>query len=220
MNLQEQIKEFQKGLLSQVPEETLKSIFAATDKLVKSGLAEKALKKGNQAPAFSLPNAKEELVSSSELLKKGPLVLNFYRGGWCPYCDLELRAYQKILPEIEKLGAQLIAISPNLPDKSLSTGEKNSLDFGVLSDVENKVARKFGLVFTLAEELRPIYKQFGFDIPGDNGDDSYEIPIPATYVVDSNGAIILAYVDADYTKRLEPAEVIKTLKTLNEKNKK
>ncbi len=213
MNLQEQIKEFQKGLLSKVPEETLKSMFDATDKLVKAGLAEKALKMGDKAPAFSLPDAKLKLVSSKELLKKGPLVLNFYRGGWCPYCNLELKAYQKILPEINELGAQLIAISPNLPDKSLSTTEKNSLDFEVLSDVRNKVAREFGLVFTLAEELRPIYKQFGFDIAGDNGDDSFEIPIPATYVINTDGTIILSFVDADYTRRLEPMEVIKALKT-------
>ncbi len=117
------------------------------------------------------------------------------------------------MPEIKEHRAQLIAISPNLPDKSLSTVEKNSLGFEVLSDVGNKVAREFGLVFTSAEELHHIYQQFGFDIPGDNGDDTYELPIPATYVVDTDGTIILSFVDADYTKRLEPMEVIKALKT-------
>lgn len=214
MSLQEEIKEFQKGIISQIPEETIKLLFAATEKLVKSGLAEKSLKKGDKAPSFSLPNARGETISSYDLLKKGPLIISFYRGDWCPYCNLELKALQNALPEIKEHGAQLIAISPNLPDKSLPTVEKNSLTFEVLSDVGNKVAKEFALVFSLAEELRPIYKEFGFDITEYNGDESYELPIPATYVINTDGIIEISFVDADYTKRLEPEDIVETLKKI------
>lgn len=217
MNLQDQIKEFQKEFLKDVPDEVLKVLSEATEKLVQSGIANNSLKVGDKAPSFSLPGVNGKSVSSIQLLEKGPLIINFYRGGWCPYCNLELKAYQEILPEIEKLGAQLIAISPNLPDKSLSTIEKNSLAFEVLSDEGNKTAREFGLVFTLDDKLHPIYNQFGINIPEDNGDDSYELPFPATYVVNPDGTVVLAFVDADYTKRLEPEEVVKVLKTLKSK---
>ena len=195
----------------------MKVMLAATEKLTQSGITNNALKVGDKAPFFSLPKANNESISSAELLQKGPLVINFYRGGWCPYCNLELRAYQQILPEIKELGAQLAAISPNLPDKSLSTVKKNSLDFYVLSDVGNKVAGDFGLVFTLDEELLPIYKQFGIILSEENGDDSFELPIPATYVLNSDGAIVLAFPDADYTKRLEPEEVVNVLRTIKNK---
>jgi|TARA_Y100000294_G_C8561913_1_gene339404 peroxiredoxin len=217
MSLLEQIKEFQKGFLEQVPEETLKIMQSGTEKLIKSGIAEKCLKEGDKIPAFTLPNPKNERVSSDIMLSKGPLVINFYRGAWCPYCNLELRAYQEVLPEILNLGAQLVAISPNLPDNSLSSIEKHSLTFEVLSDIGNKISRQFGLVFTLDALLQPLYKQFGIDIPASNGDESYELPIPATYVVNPDGIIKLAFVDADYTKRLDPNEVIETLRNLSQK---
>lgn len=217
MSLLEQIQEMQKGFMRQVPEENLKIMQSATEKLIKSGIVEKCLKEGDKMPAFSLPNAKNELVSSDTMLNKGPLVVNFYRGGWCPYCNLELRAFQEALPEIIDLGAQLVAISPNLPDKSLSSIEKHALTFEVLSDIGNKISRQFGLVFTLDEQLQHLYKQFGIDIPAYNGDESYELPIPATYVVNSDGIIELAFVDADYTKRMDPNEVIETLKNLSHK---
>jgi peroxiredoxin len=121
---------------------------------------------------------------------------------------------QLVLPEIESLGAQLVAVSPNMPDRSLSTVEKNDLSFEVLSDVGNHVTRDFGLVFTLSEELRPIYASFGIDIPAYNGDDTFELPMPATYVIVTDGTITYAFVDADYTKRMEPSEVVDVLKNM------
>ena len=120
---------------------------------------------------------------------------------------------QLALPEIEALGAHLVAVAPELPDKSLSTAERNALAFEVLSDLGNKVARDFGLVFSLAEELRPIYASFGIDIPAYNGDDTFELPMPATYVIDTDGIIVHAFVDTDYTRRLEPAKIVEILKT-------
>ena len=121
---------------------------------------------------------------------------------------------QRTLPEIEALGAQLVTVSPQLPDNSLSTAEKLDLTFEVLSDVGNRVAREFGLVFTLPEEMRSIYLDFGIDLPGANGDESFELPMPATYVIDKSGIVRLAFVDIDYTRRLDPDDIIDALKKL------
>ncbi len=121
---------------------------------------------------------------------------------------------QRTLPEIEALGAQLVTVSPQLPDNSLSTAEKLDLTFEVLSDVGNRVAREFGLVFTLPEEMRSIYQDFGIDLPGANGDESFELPMPATYVIDKSGIVRLAFVDIDYTRRLDPDEIINALKKI------
>jgi len=215
MTLLEQIEEFKKGFMEQVPEEKLKIMQSATEKLIKSGIVEKSLKEGDKMPPFSLPNAINKTVSSDTILNNGPLVINFYRGSWCPYCNLELRAFQAALPEITGLGAQLVAISPSLPDKSLSPTEKDSLTFEVLSDIGNKISHQFGLVFTLDEQLQPLYKQFGTELSDFNGDESNQLPMPATYVVNSDGIIKLAFVDADYTKRLDPNKVIETLRNLS-----
>ncbi len=214
MSLEKSIREFNQEFMKQVPDEVATVMQCATQRLHDSGIEAKALKVGDKIPSFSLPNAYGKKVSSDLLLAKGPLVINFYRGEWCPYCNLELKAFQDVLSEINALGAELVAISPNLPDSSLSSIQKHSLKFEVLSDIGNRYARELGLVYTLDEQLQPIYKQFEIDIPAINGDDSYEIPMPATYVINSEGIVKMAFVDADYTKRLEPSDVIKILKSL------
>lgn len=212
MRLKQAIEKFQQESMSKMPEEILKIFMAATKRLIDSGLTDKSLAKGDKAPSFTLPNATGKSIHSNDLLKAGPLVINFYRGGWCPYCNLELHALQEVLPEIKQHGAQLVAISPEAPDRSLSTAEKHALQFEVLSDAGNKVARDFGLVFSLAEELRPIYKSFDANLPDWNGDDSYELPVPATYVIQPDGIISFSFVNADYTQRAEPSDVIESLR--------
>lgn len=219
MSLREDISKLIEQSSKNIPQETLNAMSADTERLKQSGIIDKSLKTGDKMPSFSLPNVKGETISSAEFLASGPLVLSFYRGGWWPYCNLELRALQLVLPEIESFGAQLVAVSPNLPDKSLSTAEKNDLTFEVLSDVGNHMARDFGLLFTLAENLRPIYASFGIDIPAFNGDDTFELPMPATYVIDTNGIITYAFVDPDYTKRLEPTEIVEIIKNMMEAKK-
>ena len=214
MTLQEQIQEFQSNLLESIPKETLQTIQNSTVEMINSGIEERTIKKGSRIPVFSLPNSSGKLVNSIELLRDGPLIISFYRGAWCPYCNLELRALQEQLPKIQKLGAQLVAISPNLPDTSLSFKEKNELTFEVLSDIGNSLAKDFGLVYNLGCELRDLYSQFGFDIPAQNGDDSYSLPIPATYIVRQDGVIDYAYVKADYTERMEPSLILEKLKNL------
>ncbi len=196
---------------ARIPVEKLVVMDGATDALRASGLAESSLAVGAHAPDFTLPDSTGEHVSLSSLLSRGPVVLAFYRGGWCPYCSTELRAYQARLAEISSLGATLVAVSPQTPDNSLSTQEKLELAFPVLSDTGNVVARSYGLVFSLPEELREIYAGFGLDLPAANGDDSFELPLPATYVIDTEGAVVWRYVDADYTKRAEPDDVIAAL---------
>ncbi|MDQ6960345.1 MAG: peroxiredoxin-like family protein [Mariprofundaceae bacterium] len=149
----------------------------------------------------------------ADALEQGAVGLSFYRGGWCPYCNLELQALQQALPEIQSLGAQLVAVSPETPDNSLSTAEKHSLAFTVLSDQGNRVAKDFGIVFTLPEALRPVYAQFGIDLPAWNGDDSFELPMPATYVIGRNGIILDGFVNTDYTQRMEPERILDILRT-------
>lgn len=151
-----------------------------------------------------MPNVRGENVFLYHFLNNGPVVLSFYRGGWWPFCNLELRALQRTLLEIKELGGQLIAVSPHLPDNSLSTAEKLAIEFEVLSDVGNQVAREFGFVFSLPEILRPVYKNFGIALEAANGDSSFELPVPATYVMNQEGVIQLDFVDVDYTKRAEP----------------
>ncbi len=199
------------GFLEQAPGEVVAVMEKTAEELEQSRLADGSLKVGDRAPDFELPNAKGGSVSLSEKLKDGPVVLNFYRGDWCPYCNLELRAFQAALPEFEAKGASLVAISPQTPDSSLTTVEKRDLAYDVLSDVGNKVSRDYGLVFALAEELRPIYQQFGIDIPAYNGDGTFELPVPATYVVGQDGKIAYAFVNTDYTKRAEPSEVLQAI---------
>lgn len=215
MTLQVELEELYTGFSKKVPPEILNTMLDATRRLADTGIAQNSLKVGAKAPNFDLPNTHGNSVDLNSLLEKGPVVLNFYRGGWCPYCNLELNAYQKHLGEIKELGASLVAISPQTPDNSLSTAEKNELKFEVLSDEGNKTANEFGLVFKLDSSLHEIYSNFGLALPNFNGDDSWEIPLPGTYVIDKDGTVQYAFADADYTKRAEPAEVIDKLKEIS-----
>lgn len=212
--LTDAIAQYKEQFRQNVADPIQSTMATATQDLIDSGIANQALKEGESLPDIRLPNVTGQSVAIKDLLKAGPVVISFYRGGWCPYCNLELKALQDKLPEIKALGAQLVAISPETPDTSLSTAEKNELEFEVLSDVGNTVAKSLGLVFTLPEELRPIYSQFGIDIPAHNGDATFELPLPATYVIASDGTVILAFADPDYTQRLEPIKVVDALKQL------
>jgi len=186
------------------------------DRVRAAGTIDAALRVGQSAPDFTLPDAFGNPVSVSTLLARGPVVISFYRGEWCPFCNIELRTLQQALPTMEQLGATLIAISPETPDHGIVAAEKNKLTFPVLSDFGNKVARQFGIVFQIGQELKEFSKNvFKNDIALRNGEDSYELPVPATYVIDTNGVIRFAHVDVDYmTGRAEPGEVISTLKAI------
>ena len=214
VTLREQIEAFQKQMAGRRSPEVAAAFAESIAALHASGIAERALKVGDRAPDFTLPNALGSPVTLSRLLEQGPAVVTFYRGDWCPYCNLQLRAYQAILPRIRAAGATLVAISPQTPDKSLTTAEKKGLAFPVLSDVGNAIARRYGLVFALAEALRPLYTRIGSDLPTFNGDESWELPIPGTFIVAQDGAVRLAYVDVDHTHRLEPEDLLAGLRAV------
>lgn len=207
--LQEQIDQFKQAGATRTPREVQALRQAETLKLVQSGIAERSFHAGEAAPDFSLPDADGKLVTLSTLLSAGPVILTFYRGEWCPYCNLQLRAYQSILPQILALGGSLVAVSPQLPNFSRAMITKADLTFPVLSDIENQVARQYRLVFTLPEALRP-YTANG-SIPQFNGNESWELPMPGTFVIRQDRVIQLAFIHADYTHRLEPAEIISAL---------
>jgi peroxiredoxin len=208
MNLATELQAVTDSVRQQAPAEVFSLLETTTANLAKTGLVEQALKPGQQMPDFELPDATGNTIRSAELRTQGALLISFYRGNWCPYCNLELQALQRRLSEINALGATLVAISPETPDQSLTTQEKHALQFPVLSDAGNQVARQFGLVFTLNEQLRPIYKAFGIDLEAQNGDSSYELPVPATYLVAQDGTVLEAFVNVDYRERLDPETAI------------
>ena len=211
MMLKKEIEKLSEKLKDEIPQEDLTILKEEVQKLVESDLAAKALKVGEKIPSFTLPNGQGAQIAVQDLLAKGLIVIKFYRGGWCPYCNLELAALQAVLPEIKASGASLIAITPETPDNSVTTAEKNDLSFEILSDQGNAVAKQFGLEFVIPEKLRPIYEAFGLDIPAFNGDASFTLPLPATYVVGIDGKVIYQFADADYSRRAEPNDLLKAL---------
>ncbi len=196
-----------------MPPERTAAFQRGVDQLIADGIVDRAVKEGDIAPDFTLPNAQGEQVSRYAQLENGPVVITFYRGGWCPYCNMQLRAYQAILPELKSLGATLFAISPEPPDTSLSTAEKNELEFEVLSDINSDAGRAYRLMFDLSDELKAYYTEMGNDLSTRNADGEWHLPLPATYVIDTSKRVTLAYLDADYRNRLEPADIITALRT-------
>jgi len=209
--LQQEIDNMKQSMVTQIPESVLAMMRDATDALAQSGLVEQALKAGDVMPDFDLPVLGGGHIQLTELLKNGPVVINFYRGGWCPYCNLEMQALQQALPGIEQAGGTLISIAPELPEHAGETREKGNLTFPLLHDRDNALARQCGLVFTLPDILRPVYEGFGIDLQQRHGNDHFELPIPATYIVLQDRTIAYAWVEVDYTKRLDPTTIVEML---------
>lgn len=214
MNLKAALDAFRAEFLTKFPPDKAAIMQRATDALSQEFTTRQPLAVGELAPDFTLTNAVGKEIHLSEKLKQGAALLTFYRGGWCPYCNLELRAYQQVLPQSRELGASLIAVSPQTPDASLSTAEKNHLEFDVLSDVGSCIAQAYGIAFTLPDELKALYTQLGHALPDTNGTDDWMLPVPATFVIDQNHRIVLAHIDVDYRNRLEPAKAIALLQRL------
>lgn len=211
MGLRENLAELKAEFERTAPADRRALYDAKIEELRASFVYDGTVRLGAEAPGFDLPNLHGKRVVLSEQLKSGPVVLVFYRGGWCPYCNIQLRAYQTILPQISARGGHLVAISPQLPDGSVDTADKNALSFDVLSDVGNNVARSYGLVYALPNELRALLRENDRALPKINGDDSWELPVAATYVISQNRQVALAHVDVDYRTRLEPETVLAVL---------
>lgn len=177
-------------------------------------LPDPGLDVGARAPDFSLPNARGEQVRLSDLLEQGPVVLTFYRGAWCPYCNLELKALSEALPAIEAQGARLIAVTPQRPDKSLQQVEEDGYPFEILSDLDDTVMKDYNLYFEVSGELDAVYRKMGLNLENFNGEGRRGLPVPGTFVIDRAGVIRAAFADVDYTRRMEPAAVVDALKAL------
>jgi peroxiredoxin len=208
MTLKTALDTFRAEFLEKFPADIAAVMQQATNQLEQDYATRNRLQVGDRAPDFELPNAVGERIKLSDRLRRGAVILTFYRGGWCPYCNLELRAYQAILPQIRAAGVGLIAISPQTPDASLSTVEKNQLGFDVLSDAGSTVAQAYNIAFELSDKLKQLYTQFGHALPDSNGTPDWQLPIPATFVIDPDQQIRLAHIDVDYRNRLEPLQAL------------
>ncbi|MBB1384875.1 AhpC/TSA family protein [Pseudoalteromonas sp. SG45-5] len=215
MSLKAQIDAYNIQKEAKLPADVLALMNTTNEELIAQHIKDNALQTGQKVENFSLENHKGENVKLADLLQKGPVIISFYRGGWCPYCNLELKALNDYLPQFKTQSAQLVAISPQLPDETLSTAQKNNLEFDVLSDVCNKVAEQFGLLFTLDERIQKLYTEFGIDFEHYYGDKSFKLPLPATYVINQEGIITYAFLNEDYTLRAEPIDVMAALELEN-----
>ena len=215
MSLKAQIDAYNVQKDAKLPADVLALMNTTNEELIAQHIKDNALQIGQKVENFSLANHNGENIELADLLKKGPVIISFYRGSWCPYCNLELKALNDYLPQFKTQSAQLIAISPQLPDETLSTAQKNDLEFDVLCDVSNKVAEQFGLLFTLDERIQALYTQFGIDFEHYYGDKSFKLPLPATYVINQEGVITYAFLSEDYTLRAEPIDVMTALESEN-----
>lgn len=177
---------------------------------------EAPLQVGDLAPNFKLRNAAGQWVELESTLQRGPVVLSFYRGVWCPYCNKELKGLEKILPDVRALGATVLALSPETRAHLKQNLTKNHLSFDLLTDEDNQVAKRFGVAFELDDKTVDKYERYGIDVAKHNGTGKHELPIPATYVIDTDRSIRFAFVDKNYTKRARPRDILKALESLNE----
>ncbi|MGL5114600.1 MAG: peroxiredoxin-like family protein [Beijerinckiaceae bacterium] len=212
MKLQTEFDTFRASWEARVGEQTARLIGGDIENLRLSGILDHVAKAGDAFPTVStLRDAHGRPVDLSALIAAKPVILTFYRGGWCPYCNLELRAYQAILQKIHAEGAELVAVSPELPDHSLTTTEKNDVSFTVLSDIGGGLASALGIRFKLSDAVRPFYEKAGHALPERNGDGGWSLPMPATFVIQRGGRIAEALIEPDYRKRLDPQDALAAL---------
>jgi peroxiredoxin len=204
MYLRQELSAVEQVVREETPSHVMPTIESSIHALKESGLERRAIQPGETIRDFELPDATGAIVKTLELRTLGPLLIVFYRGAWCPFRNLTLQAFQERYSEIASRGVSLVAISPQTPDHSLSLQEKHYLRFPVLSDRGNKVAQQFGIVFELDRDLKVVQEQIGVDIPSFNGDHSFQLPVPATFLASKDGKVLGSFVVVDYMKRLEP----------------
>jgi peroxiredoxin len=214
MNLQQKLDAQRKKTEASAPKEVLDIMHRAADNLAKSGIMDRIVKKGDKAPDFRLNDINGHTVDLKEKLSGGPVVLGFYRGRWWPYCNLEMEALQQAYSEIKSLGASLLMISPQTEEHSRAFVKIKKLSMEILSDPGNQTAEKYGLVYTVPEELKKVYLKFGIDLPKYNDDDSWRLPMSARYIINKEQMIQYAEVSSDYTIRPDPSHTINALKII------
>jgi peroxiredoxin len=210
--LSEQLADYRANWRARVPADRQALMDQHVAHLAASGIDRSARQVGDRAPPIRLRDQHGQTLDVATLLAKGPVVVTFYRGGWCPFCNLELNAYQAILPRIAAAGASIVAISPEKPDDTVTTAETNALSFPVLSDVGQATGRAFGVVYAFTDEVRQVYEGFKLDVPAKNGTaDDWSLPLSATYVIGMDGGILFADTRVDYRERTDPFEVLRVL---------
>lgn len=192
----------------------MEGLTVAARELLDDNQALLTLQPGEPVEDFVLPNSDGHRINLADLRAKGPVVLTFYRGGWCAHCSAYLAVLQRVLGDIAEAGASIIAVSPQTVAWSRDTAEHLRLDYDLLSDEDNRVARSFGLVYRLPEAFRYAYEKLGIDLPDRNGTTSFELPIPATFIIANDGLIAFAAADADYTKRPDPVALLGEVRRL------
>jgi len=206
VSLAQRLMEIKAGVAQYVRPENQAINERAVAELEASGIVDRILPVGARAPEFTLPDQNGKIVSSADLLAKGKLVIDFYRGRWCPFCVTELETYRDMHEEIKASGTSLIAISPQTVKHSAFTADQHKLRFPVLSDTGNKLARQFGLVYSVPAYQEQLFRSVFINLPLTNGDDTWELPLPATYVIDTDRTVLFAEAFSDYTRRPEPSE--------------
>ena len=212
-NPAQSLKEKSKTDMAKMKPEERATMAHAADSL-EQRLPDPGLKIGEKAPDFNLPDAFGIKVKLSVLLKQGPVVLVFYRGAWCPFCNLHLHTLNKSLSEIERLGGQLVTITPQKPDMSAAQIKKSNYSFRVLSDLDNSTMKAYRLFYKMDADLIKLYKKLGLDVAIFNGPGRYVLPVPGSFVIDQKGVIVARHASTDYTQRMEPAAIIKALEDL------
>ncbi|RFU72925.1 thioredoxin-like fold [Trichoderma arundinaceum] len=212
--LASELQKAAEGVAAHLPEAAKNVIFGAREGIQQKFDIKSTIQPGEKLPDFILSDARGEPVSSVDLLAKGPVLITFYRGGWCPFCNLALRAFQQRLEEFQARGVTLVAITPEQPDSSLTTAEKNELKFPVLTDDGLKLANKLGIVWTQPEDLVATLNGVGIDLEKRNGNGSAEMVIPTTLLVDQKGVVRNIFAEADWMKRLEPQEAVNWVNAL------
>lgn len=215
MTLQESLDKIKVRIESSLPKETVSIMHQATKDLENTGIGNSILKTGDKAPEFNLKNQDGVMVSSEELLKKGPLVITFYRGVWCPYCNTDLANLKRYTSQLEELNGTMVSISPQVPKYNKQIIDQQRLNFDLLSDTENKVAHAIGLRWEMVDPLRSLYNdKFKISLPNYNGDDSWTLPVPARFIIDKDGLIKYSEFSVDYTKRPNPGVLVEALKKI------
>jgi len=214
MSLTQMLEEAKSQFVAQTPADIHMEMFRMIREQQQSGLSS-GLVEGAKAKDFVLKNALGQEISLYEELSKGPVVLTFYRGGWCPFCSMQLRAYEKALPEIQALGAQLLAVSPQSPDNTLSQTEKEQLSFQVLSDTNGLVAVKYNVLYDVPDYIRDIMEnKFGLNLAEYNATNRWILPVPSTFMIDESAIVRSAYVNPDFMQRMDPDDILTELKKL------
>lgn len=212
MTLTAQVKQMRNATLTRMPQSIVQTFKEGIEEIRTNQLKENALQKGDIIPDFSLTDIQGNTVNLKDLHQSEFLILNFYRGGWCPYCNMELREYERLKSDFSKTGANIVAISAEVTELANQTTQKNTISFPILTDVDAQFMKAIGIVFQLNEATKKDYTGFGMDFTRIHGNDNDELPVPAVYVIDKNMEIVFVHFEEDYMTRIEPAAVLDAIK--------